>query len=150
MEQGSSLSARIQVDWLEKSCRMRFEMKFRIWNYGLFGDENTWDISGISIGEFGIVLIELETWKDFVAFYKKYEVVGIEIGTGNGGNGTGYVASLQLPTTYSTCGAMGYPDPVETTSNFGQVKNLYENCNQSHLLTNFDVMQSRRTRRKIL
>src|SRR3990167_5925265 len=99
-------------------------MIFRLWNYGLYGNENTWDIPNVTNGEYDIRLLDIPTWIEFIEFVIKRRVVGIEIGVVKG-FGSGYVASLQLPTTYSTSGNMGYPDPTDLPSRMREIRDLY-------------------------
>ena len=94
-------------------------MRFKLWNYGLYGDENAWDVPSAKADSRGFYLIEIEPWGEFTNFYSRHRVVGIDIG------GIGYKASLQLPTTYSTCGEMGYPDAEQTTTNLEKIRKMY-------------------------
>lgn len=100
-------------------------MKFRVWNYGLIGDENTWDIPDREIGPYGIVLVDIPTFDDFLTFLARYKAVGIEMGEQRG-FGKGYVAAVQLPTTYSTVGQTGYPtDPSKMPRAIEEIRKLY-------------------------
>src|SRR3972149_9338576 len=76
---------------------------FKVWNYGLFGDENTWVIHPRRFNKWGAVLVDIDSFEELTLFIQHHGVIGAKIEPGEG-----YAAWLQLPTTYSTCGAMGY------------------------------------------
>ena len=87
------------------------KVTFKVWNYGLYGDEKTWDIpkSQKRPGRYGECLVDMQSYDEFLKFIKDYEAVGTIIAE----KSSEYEACIQLKTTYSTCGEMGYRDTID-------------------------------------
>ena len=94
---------------------------FKIWNYGLFGDENTWSIHPKRFNKWGAALVDIDSFATLTEFIQNNGVIGAIVESGEG-----YLAQLQLPTTYSTCGDRGYDNPI-TRKVWNELKALFKN-----------------------
>ena len=106
-------------------------MLFHIWNYGLFGNENCLDVVGsnhetILEKDWGMWFVSIVSFEEFDEFCSRYRVKGISLCSHNLANGLKSMASLQLPTTYSTCGAMGYPPRGIENETWQAIKGMFD------------------------
>ena len=93
---------------------------FRVWNYGLYGDEETWNIPYKHYNKHGSCLVDFKSFDELRKFIDEYRAKGAYIEYGDG-----YVGCIQLSTTYSTCGEMGYINPI-TPGILLAIKDLFE------------------------
>ena len=97
-------------------------MIFRLWNYGLFGDEKASEVPGAYF-ETGVgYLIDLPSEGDFLAFCETHSIKGITFPLWRDGK---ILPSIQLPTTYSTCGALGYDDAQNIPAAKSRILSLF-------------------------